>query len=532
MRYLFFAAILFGPLQSGAQSSPSVPARLESVIVYRAGAEMNHAAKLQLPAGVSQVVLHGVANALDESSLQIGAGAKVTVMSASFARNFLGEVTKSPARLKLEDSLQSARRDLAKIRNQRVTEEGAIELLDKNRELRTGNQPVTVAELLKLTEFYKSKQLELRNNVTALEEKEKLQDVLVKRLEKQVAELEARPETAGGQLVLQLLSEQAGAADISVRYMTPNAHWVPYYDLRAESVKDPLQLAYKAGVIQGTGIDWKKVKLTLSTANPSQSGTAPVLSAWFLRYVEPVLREYEEIARRQDARSNAVQSFGVAAKAAPLPPMKDIAVIDEHQLNATFDISIPYDIASDNKRHSVTLTGYELPAQYKYYAVPRLDPDAYLLAEVTDYEKLGLLPGEANIIFENMYAGKTYIQPAATTDTLNLTVGRDKRVVVKRERVAEQSGTRSLGSQKKQTFTYELKVRNGKKEAIQLLLKDQFPVSTDRSIEVELLESASAAVNNETGVLTWKLDLKPGETKNIRISYSVKYPKDKVLANL
>ena len=61
------------------------------------------------------------------------------------------------------------------------------------------------------------------------------------------------------------------------------------------------------------------------------------------------------------------------------------------------------------------------------------------------------------------------------------------------------------------------------------MLKDQYPVSSTRDIEEELIESSGAAVNTETGVLTWKMDLAPGETKKYRVSYSIKYPKDKIV---
>ena len=166
---------------------------------------------------------------------------------------------------------------------------------------------------------------------------------------------------------------------------------------------------------------------------------------------------------------------------------------------------------------------------YKYYAVPRMDKDAYLLAEVADWEKLNLLPGDANIIFEGTYVGKSFIDPSSTADTLNLTLGRDKRVVVKKEKLVDYSSTKFLGNSKQQKLTYELTVKNNKKDTVRMLLKDQYPLSTNKDVEVELLESRNASINPELGVLSWKLELAPGEMKKIRFAYSVKYPKEKVL---
>jgi hypothetical protein len=54
-------------------------------------------------------------------------------------------------------------------------------------------------------------------------------------------------------------------------------------------------------------------------------------------------------------------------------------------------------------------------------------------------------------------------------------------------------------------------------------------LSTNKDIEVELLDNGGAITNNETGVLTWKIELAPGESKKLRFAYTVKYPKDKTL---
>jgi uncharacterized protein (TIGR02231 family) len=207
----------------------------------------------------------------------------------------------------------------------------------------------------------------------------------------------------------------------------------------------------------------------------------------------------------------------------------DYVSVKDNAMNVTFDIDLPYDVPSNGKEQNVVLKEYTVPCGYKYYSVPRLDKDAYLLGEVPDWEKLNLLPGEANIIFEGTYVGKSSIDPGSTQDTLNLTLGRDKRVVVKREKVVDYSSVKFLGSNKRQVFTYEITVKNNKKEKIQLLLKDQYPISSSKDIEEELLESGGSEVNKDTGVLTWKLQLAPGETKKFRISYSIKYPKDKIV---
>ena len=323
------------------------------------------------------------------------------------------------------------------------------------------------------------------------------------------------------------MSDVASSVNLKINYITNNASWTPFYDLRADNINSPINLLYKAKVVQNTGIDWKKVKLTLSSGNPNQNNTAPILQAWFLRY-----GNLNYSYQNDDVQLNEVVISAYAKKDKAASSISNYTTINENQLNVSFDIDIPYDILSNGKAHSVALKELKLPATYKYYAVPKAEKEAFLLAEIKEYSKFNLLPGEANIIFEGMYVGKTNINPNQTSDTLNLSMGRDKKIAVNREKIADKSGTKFFSSYKEQTFTYEITVKNNKKEAIDLLLKDQYPISTDKEITIELTDNGKAKVNTETGILTWDTKLNAGETKKYRISYKVKYPKDKIISNL
>jgi uncharacterized protein (TIGR02231 family) len=205
----------------------------------------------------------------------------------------------------------------------------------------------------------------------------------------------------------------------------------------------------------------------------------------------------------------------------------DYVSVRDNQLNVVFEIDLPYDVPSNGKEQNVVLKDFKMPASFNYFTAPNIEKDAYLLGELPDWESLNLLPGEANIIFEGTYTGRTHIDPASTNDTLHLTLGKDKRVVVTREVLKDFSSVKFLGSNKKQTLTYEITVKNNKKEKIQMVLKDQYPISMNKDIEVELLQSDGAVIDHETGLLTWKPELAPGEMKKYRVSYSVKYPKEK-----
>lgn len=532
-KILVFALLCFSAI-TYAQKPIFTSAKIKSATVYSNSAELLQSASVTLPSGTSEIVIKNVADYVNENTIQIGAPSNVTVLSVQFTRNFISEYEideSNPMIKKVRDSIVLIEKEMGKIANEKVSYSKTIDLLDKNQNVAGQNSGLNVTELIKLVDYYRTKRNELSNLVDVLIEKEnKLKDKLSKLNSKLELNTQKQEKSSQGKLVLQVMTDVASSVNLEINYLTNNASWSPFYDLRADNINSTINLMYKAKVVQNTGIDWKKVKLTLSSGNPNQNNTAPILQAWFLRYGYP--RTYGYV--NDDAKMNevVVTGYGVKKDAAPQSSISNYTTINENQLNVSFDIDIPYDILSNGKAHSVALKDLKLPATYKYYAVPKVEKEAFLLAEISEYSKFNLLPGEANIIFEGMYVGKTMINPNQTSDTLNLSMGRDKKIAIKREKIADKSGTKFLSGYKEQTFTYDITVKNNKKEAIEMLLKDQYPISTDKEITIELLDNGKAKVNAETGILTWDVKLNAGETKKFRISYKVKYPKDKFIDNL
>lgn len=524
---LCFSAIAF------AQKPIFTSAKIKSATVYSNSAELLQSASVTLPSGTSEIVIKNVADYVNENTIQIGAPANVTVLSVQFTRNFISEYEideSNPMIKKVRDSIAIIEKEMGKIANEKVSYSKTIDLLDKNQTVAGQNSGLNVSELIKLVDYYRAKRNELSNLVDVLIEKEnKLKDKLSNLNSKLELNTQKQEKTSQGKLVIQVMTDAASSVNLDINYLTNNASWSPFYDLRADNINSPINLMYKAKVVQNTGIDWKKVKLTLSSGNPNQNNTAPILQAWFLRFGYP--RNYGYINDDTKMNEVVVTAYGIK-KDKTESSLSNYTTINENQLNVSFDIDIPYDILSNGKAHSVALKDLKLPATYKYYAVPKVEKEAFLLAEISEYSKFNLLPGEANIIFEGMYVGKTMINPNQTSDTLNLSMGRDKKIAIKREKIADKSGTKFLSGYKEQTFTYDITVKNNKKEAIEMLLKDQYPISTDKEITIELLDNGKAKVNLETGILTWDIKLGAGETKKFRISYKVKYPKDKFIDNL
>ncbi|KDN54581.1 DUF4139 domain-containing protein [Flavobacterium seoulense] len=525
---------------SFAQKPIFTSAKIKAATVYFNAAELTQNTSVNLPAGTSEIVIKNVANHLNQNTIQIAAPSSVTVLSVQFTNNYISEFEideSNPVIKRVRDSITWVKKEIKRIQILNNSNKQAIVLLDNNQSVTGANTGLNVAELIKLVDYSKAKRTELENTIVDLQEKEENWNKKLTALNSKL-EFNTKNEekTSTGKLILQVMTNTAGIVPLDITYITNSATWRPFYDLRAESIKAPINMMYKAQVFQNSGIDWKKVKLTLSSGNPNQNNQAPELQPWFLRYHEEILSVAPAgSGPKNDAlKEVVVVGYGTQKKATKQESssISNYTTINENQLNVSFDIDIPYDILSNWKAHSVSLKEIKLPATYNYYAAPGADKEAFLLAEIEDYSKYNLLQGEANIIFEGMYVGKTNINPNQTADTLKLSMGRDKKIAIKREKVADKSGTKFLSSYKEQTFTYDITVKNNKKEDIEIELKDQYPLSTDKEITVELTDSGKAKVNQETGMLNWNLKLAANETKKIRISYKVKYPKDKNIDNL
>jgi TonB-dependent SusC/RagA subfamily outer membrane receptor len=597
---LFFTLFLLGYKSKATNGPLIVPSSLTTATIYRTGAELIHNASAQLQQGNVELLIQGVSNNVDINSIQIKCPSAVTIMGVEFNTNFLVQ-PEADARVKfLTDSLVTVQKDLDKVNVQIQTTSELIEVLRSNRDIKGQQTGLSVAELMKLMDYYKAKSTELQNELAQEREKQKRLNEQANKLRAQITEEQRKNTKTSGELKLQLSVATAGKYDFVVSYVTPNAWWTPFYDIRVDDIKNPLKIIYKAKMVQTTGIDWKKVKLSLSTSVPNQWGNAPILNPWFLSYISPVNVMNKTLTNAPmalqgrvagvDVQSNlnevVVAGYGTktrgAASSKDLEPLyvvngavmshtdfaklnpnsiksmnvmkgdqatsiygarasngvivvtlkdglEDYVSVTDNELNVTFDVELPYDIPTNGKEQTATLKEYQLKALYKYYAVPKLDKDAYLLAELPDWEQLNLLPGEANIIFEGTYVGKSFVDPASTMDTLSLTLGRDKRVVIKKEKLVDFSSVKFLGSNKIQKSTYELTVKNNKKDTVRIVLKDQYPISTNKEIEIELLDNGGASVTPEIGLLDWNLQLAPGELKKLRFSYNVKYPKDKVV---
>jgi uncharacterized protein (TIGR02231 family) len=235
------------------------------------------------------------------------------------------------------------------------------------------------------------------------------------------------------------------------------------------------------------------------------------------------------ISRMAD-ESVSIRSAAPTSRAAAAPKSVPIPVAQvENTTSIEFEIRTPYTIPSESKVTVVEMEHYSLPAEYEYYAVPKVDKDAFLLANIVDWEQYNLLAGEANIFFENTFVGKTILDVRYLNDTLSVSLGRDKNVLVRREQVKETTQTRFLSSRTEVTRNWKTTVRNNKRQSISMVLLDQIPVSTNNEIEVTPEKLSNGVLNKETGEVRCKFKLEPTQRTEFDLLYRIRYPRGRNL---
>ena len=537
----------------------------EATVYFGYGAELTHKASVNITPNTKFIVIDKLSTQLDINSLQISCPENVSLLSQQFSVYYpvvkKAAVIANPLVQKMTDSVKKINKEIAAIQNKIAIEEATLEKTDKLIEATiatSANKAELTAEVLKLIDYNNLKIEKNRTNIysfqLAIEDLQEKTTAIIAR----VNIINAVPvnvldekEKAFGRITMQVVCRQSQSADVALSYYTQNAGWQPIYDIRVNSKTNAIKLVYKASVIQNTGIDWQKTKLTLSTGTPNFTTTAPLLNAWYLQYYVPDLyKSLQGKVSGVNLQYNFVQGFGngesdkavvtalglkksgYSAETITASTLDDYTTLKQGLLNTSFEIDLPYDISSNGLAHSINIKDEELQSSLKNYAVPKLDNDAYLLAELTNWQNLDLIPGNANIIMDDTYIGKSFLDPNTTADTLNLSLGKDRRVSVKRNLIKDATTTKTNANNTKQTFTYELVVKNNKSKEINIILKDQYPLTNIKEIEAELLEDGGAAVNTELGVLTWKITLKPGESIKKRFKYTVKYPSGQKLVGL
>lgn len=532
--------LLFFVLISGVSYSQTVKTisatEIKEVKVYLSGAQIIREINTAIDAGTTQLSVEGLSEYINNGSITITGTGDATLLSVVSQMDYLHSTKKSPKLKMLQDSLDELNHSVDKLNDLSSVFLSEIDMLNANKSVGGANVGVDIDNLKEIADFYRERLIELK--IKLLDNKTELKKLNehIKNVSEEIALLSAEENKPTSTILITIDLKKPTNLSLEVSYIVSNAGWTPLYDVRAMDTKSNVQLVYKANVFQSTGEEWKNVKLMLSTGNPAQNGVEPTLNPWYLNFYQPVV--YYTSPRLQGVIVTGKANGAMENKAEEMQPEQlmnssdNYVTVTQNQLTTDFNIAIPYTIPSDGKKYLVDVQTFSLPAEYIYSAVPKLDRDAFLLARITGWDDLNLLSGEANVYFEGSFVGNSVIDTRNTKDTLDISLGRDKRIVITREKRKDISSAKFIGGNIVKELNYLITVRNGKKDAIKIVLEDQVPVSKNTDIEVKAIDYDGAEYNPETGKVKWTLDIPAAGTVSKKLNFTVKYPKNKIIEGL
>jgi uncharacterized protein (TIGR02231 family) len=541
-----FALCILNLAAKTGDNEQRVKAPVESVVVYLDGAEITQNKTITLEAGRNTIIFTGISSRLISKSIQINAGADASILSISDKINYLSATVETPKTKQLKDSLKLLTDIIDQLNYEQESFESEKELLVKNQALGGHEKAVSIAELKLAADFYRSRMKEINGELYKLDKKTDSMNEILTRVSNELKEMNVTTNPPTAEISVLLAATSKMTLKIELKYLVGGAGWAPSYDLIAEDVNKPIELKYRAKVFNNTDVDWTNVKLKLSTSDPSLSASKPQLAGWFLNFENDNNNfanngnyNYQQANQaqlnnsdlnirgsRSDGSSNVfVDGEKVINKSIKAPITFEEVQVSE--LSAEFEIKNTYTIPADAKPYIVEVTNYNLPATFEHYSIPKTEKEAFLLARISGWEQLDLVEGPANVYFGGSYVGQSYIYTRSLDDTLDLSFGRDKKVMVSRTKLKDFNSKSFSGANKKEIQSYEIVVKNNRKTPITIDIEDQLPVSQNSEIVVEVTELSKAKKDDATGKLTWTYTIAPGEQQKIILTYSIRYPKNK-----
>ncbi len=516
-RIILFALFMFIVEIGNSQENKTIhiAQSIKEVTLYLNGAEVRSNEDVLVKRGETKVVIDGISPFMLEGSVQVSVGGSTEIISVTTKE--LNEDLKkvNPEAAKTIMSIQKMRDKIDGIAIQIDAFEVERKMLMANQSIGGQQAGVSLIELSKAADFFRDRMLKINNNLMQLHKETDNLHVVLDSLKAIQLRDEERIITKRKALVIILNSPTDQTAKIDLRYIVDNASWEPAYDIIATDISNPVKLKYKARIVNETAIDWKDVKLTLSTADPTLSASRPSLTTWTLNYSSQGNEGF-----LQNRMNNSMMKTDTASKA----NVKEISVED---LNASFEISKNYSILSGADPYTIEVLNETLNATYQYLAIPKVEASAFLIAKVTGWKRLNLIDGLANVYFGNAYIGESEINARQMSDTLELSFGRDNQILVSRAKLEDTAGDKLIGGKRTESLAYEISIKNNKRIPISIKVQDQIPVSQETDIVVDPIEISNATVDNLSGRLQWIKTMNPDQSMKFRIAFSVKYPKNK-----
>lgn len=541
MQKVILGFVLISFIKLNAQENKfNASSEVKKVTVFLTGAELNHEVKVKLKKGKNSVTFNGLSPRLDERSINLTPGSsEVNVLYINTHTNYLDEKKDNEKIQNLKDSVMLYKDKLALLKFEQDALETEKSLLFNNQSI--GGQPgVSIADVEKSADFYRKRSTEINQLIFKNNKIKVKYDKQRSQYQKQLLELDAEVNPPTSDITATFVANKDVETTITFKYLIPTAGWTPKYDIRTEGTGKEVTLVYRAILFNNSGLDWKDIKIILSTANPDIGINIPKLSKWYLgneqvaeenniaQYVQVLPGIVNTESKLQEVQILSDEEQEISKKAADKKAKQNqiqFKKIEVDMLSTEYTIEQPYTVYSDSKPYTVDVLEKTVNAYYEYKAVPALDKDVFLQTKLALKDLPDLVSGDASVYFGGSYIGKTFIKTIDLDDSLTVSLGRDKKIQMVRKESKQDYQRSIVGNYEKEVLKYETTIKNTRDIPVSIIVEDQIPVASNSDQEINVNEISGAVFDKASGKLTWKIVLNPNESKVIKMGYTSKYPK-------
>lgn len=491
-----------------------VPSKIQEVTLFKGKAAVQRTANFSAQTGNIRLLFSGLSPYIDASTIRLQGDDSYFIVDVEFRKNYHQPLEQNPKLTVLKGNVNQSEMKIEEIVEKISNIDAQINFLKLNQDVSGKNQPIKLEDLKAISSYFFNTLGSLGKQRLQLSRDLKKEKNILNRWKQELQQIERKKEIPTGEIIVTINSKTTGNKNILLHYLTGNANWNLSYDVHADVEKNNLQIFYKANIRQNTGVDWQNIKLTLSTSSAQNYNSIPQLQTHYLDFWQP---------RRQNMLMMESQAF---SKEKSYAKQEDnILPVQEQEKAAAVEYRLEYvqNLSSQEKEHLLIFKSEQRKAQFLYKTVPLYVPKVFLTAVLEE----SLSAGQMNLFVENTYTGKTYFNPQQFLDKIEIAMGEDQQIFVKRELVKQYHSRKFLGSNMIVTKGWRIVLRNSKKRNIAIEVIDQIPVSTQKEIVVDAKELSDAQHNIENGQLTWKKNLAANQNAEILFHYEVKFPKDK-----
>jgi uncharacterized protein (TIGR02231 family) len=521
-----------------------VRSSVDAVTVYPDGATVTRLIAVDLPAGDTTLIARDFPPGLDPSSLRVeGQSAAAVTIGSIDARPPRAE--RSVIAPELERRIE-ALRDERKVLDDRIAAETARKGFAQRF---ADNVPFGLGEkgearpLAEWRAAFAAVAEETISADTAIREARLKQREIDRELARLDTEQKANPPRKM-EVRLDLAANASAHAAFRVSYTVRGARWAPLYDARLDSGtrerKPALELVRRAEIVQQTGEDWSDVALSVSTVRTAKGGSAPELAPLVVRFPQPPSQPRTTTGytgRMTD------QAYAPAPAAEPMRKQAEEekpkvaaterdAVVETGGYQVVFRIPGRVSIATNEGAKALRIASASIAPDLLSRAAPALDETAFLEASFKQADEAPLLPGRVALYRDGIYVGRGQMALAPKDETVRLGFGADDKVKIARATVRRIEGSAGIiSSSRIDEREFKITVRSGHDRPIKVVVEDRVPVSEADDIKVELLPVTTPPTERDArdrrGLMTWSIDAAPGETREIKLGWRVRWPADK-----